>query len=102
MSTEELSQTNKDNLIIKKRFFEAIRALVSRKQLGGIKSFATRYNLNQGNFFRLRHDDRSVIDAAYLYWLIRDFNIHSHWLMTGQGPMFAALPKTTKPDESQS
>ncbi len=78
-----------DSHAIKRRFFEAIDQLIKRQQLKGRKSFATRYELNWGNFYQLRKDDKLTVELAYLNWMVRDFGVSARWLLTGQGEMFA-------------
>lgn len=84
-----------DSHRIKERFFQAIDELIKRKQLRGKKTFATRYELNWGNLYKTRKDDKLTIELAYLNWLVRDFNISARWLLTGEGEMFAKTKATT-------
>lgn len=83
-----------DSEAINKRFFAAIDELVKRKQLRGRKSFATRYELNWGNFYQLRKNPLNSFELAYLTYLVRDFGISSQWLLTGEGEMFSKRKAT--------
>ncbi|AUD00922.1 hypothetical protein [Spirosoma pollinicola] len=74
---------------INKRFFEAIDELVKRRIIRGKKTFATRYELNWGNFYKLRKNPAMGFELCFLTWLVRDFGISSQWLLTGEGEMFA-------------
>jgi hypothetical protein len=70
------------------RFFQAIDALVLRRQLRGKKSFATKYELNQGNFFKLRNNPQAEFPLHYLTLMVEDFNVSAHYLLTGKGEIF--------------
>lgn len=70
------------------RFFKAIDELVARKMLRGKKSFATKYELNQGNFFKLRANPEAEFQMSFLTLLVNDFGVSAHWLLTGKGEMF--------------
>lgn len=83
-----------DSYAIHKRFFETIDELIKRRQLRGRKTFATRYELNWGNFYQLRKDPTASLEPAYLNWLVRDFGISARWLLTGEGEMFAKKSAT--------
>jgi len=85
---------NDESQAINKRFFEAIDALIKRRQLRGRKTFATRYELNWGNFYQLRKKPETEFQLCYLTWLCRDFGISARWLLTGEGEMFARKPPT--------
>lgn len=73
---------------IHRRFFKAIDELVARKMLRGKKSFATKYELNQGNFFKLRANPEAEFQMSFLTLLVNDFGVSAHWLLTGKGEMF--------------
>jgi len=81
-----------DSVQISNRFFEAIDELIRLKRLAGKKSFATRYGLNWGNFYRLRKQPQMRFELAYLAILVQDFGVSSQWLLTGEGPMFSQRP----------
>ena len=70
------------------RFFRAIDELVARKKLRGKKSFATKYELNQGNFFKLRNNPEAEFQMNFLTMLVVDFGVSANWLLTGKGDMF--------------
>lgn len=79
---------NPESQEIHKRFFEAIDELVKQKKLRGKKSFATKYQLNQGNFYKLRNSPEAEFQLCYLSWLSIDFGISADWLLNGRGGMF--------------
>ncbi|QDK80802.1 hypothetical protein EXU85_20205 [Spirosoma sp. KCTC 42546] len=80
---------NPESQLINKRFFQAIDELVSRRVLRGKISFATKYELNPGNFYQLRKKPVNEFQLCYLTWLVRDFGVSSQWLLTGEGEMFS-------------
>lgn len=91
-----------ESVEINKRFFLAIDELIGRKRLRGRKTFATRYGLNWGNFYKLRKNPDHSLELAYLKWIVQDFGISSQWLLTGEGEMFSKRfqSETAKPVQS--
>lgn len=70
---------------INERFFEAIDLLIDNGTLKGKKSFSTLYDLNWGNFYRLRKEPQREFQLSYLSRLVEDFGVSSEWLLTGRG-----------------
>jgi hypothetical protein len=98
---------NPESIAIIKRFYEAIDILIASKNLRGIQSFTREHGINRWNFVTVRKKPES--DMFQLVWishLVKDFNVSTKWIMTGQGDMFAAKPtlrlgfKNRKRDDS--
>jgi len=79
-----------DSIDINRRFFEAIDFLVQQGRLQGRKTFATIYDLNWGNFYRLRKEPQREFQLWYLARLVSDFDINATWLLTGAGSMLGS------------
>ena len=74
---------------ITRRFFEALRVLISQRKLRGINTFTTRYGINRRNFTELERDpSREMFKTDWLAILVRDFNVNPFWLLCGSGDMF--------------
>lgn len=73
---------------IKNRFFEALDTLKANKVIRGVGTFARAYNINMSNLRALRYKKNGTVNSEYLYYLVRDYGINAHWLVTGVGNMF--------------
>lgn len=73
---------------IHSRFFQAIDELVMAKKMRGKNSFATKYDLNKGNFYKLRTNPSAEFQLCYLTYLVEDFGVSANWLLTGKGDIF--------------
>ena len=80
---------NEQSQIIVRRFFEAIQRLIDEGTLNGKKTFCDRYNINRWNFITCsREPQRDIFQAAWLYYLVKDYNVSAEWLLTGEGEMY--------------
>ena len=78
-----------DGKAINERFFHAIELLKETGQLKGVKTFATKYGVNQGNLTSVKtHMDAYTIKPEYLMYLVRDFSMSAEWLLLGVGSPF--------------
>lgn len=78
-----------DSQLIVKRFFKALQLLKQEKVIGGKLTFTTRYDINRWNLNTLeKYPDRDIFQPAWLTYLVRDYNISAHWLLTGEGTVF--------------
>lgn len=78
-----------DSQEISKRFFKALQYLKEEKLIRGKQTFTTKYGINQGNFYQFEKDiSKDIFQAAWLTYLVRDYNISAHWLLTGEGTVF--------------
>ncbi|MFV0501743.1 MAG: hypothetical protein ACK5MH_09165 [Bacteroidales bacterium] len=85
---------SKEGVDITKRFFEAIDMLIASKKIRGVKTFTDMYNINRRNFITIKNNpENSILKTEYLLYLVRDFNFNAHWLITGNGGMFAKQAK---------
>ena len=77
-----------DVLPINRRFFEALDVLKSRRELGGIHGFASKYGVATSNLYTIKTKEQGAIKVEFLMYLVRDFNLSAQWLLTGEGNMF--------------
>ncbi len=78
-----------DSQEITKRFFHALQYLKEEKLIRGKQTFTTRYNINRWNLNTLQKEpERDIFQTAWLTYLVRDYNISAHWLLTGEGTVF--------------
>lgn len=81
---------NNDSQKVVKRFFEAIYRLKSDKAIRGKKTFTGKYGINRWNFNTLEKEPgRDIFQAAWLTYLVRDYNVSARWLLTGEGEFYA-------------
>lgn len=74
------------------RFFEALDALKDRKDIRGIQTYCTKYNINKRNLYTQRH--KPEIQIMHFDWLVpmvTEYGVSSLWLLTGLGKMFLPL-----------
>lgn len=70
-----------DNQEIVNRFFTALQYLIDSREIRGIQTFTSRYNINRRNFNKLQKDtDRKIFRAYWLTFLVKDYGISAHWL----------------------
>lgn len=68
------------------RFFKALDLLKSRRQIRGLNTFTTKYNINRWNLISLRKNPNSgTFEPSWMTFLVKDYNISAHWLLTGDG-----------------
>lgn len=78
-----------EGIAITKRFFEAIEMLKAQKQIRGLQTITSRYNINRWNLVTVRNNpESSILKPELIAILIRDFNISGEWIMLGKGGMF--------------
>lgn len=78
------------------RFYEALDALKERKDIRGIQTFCSAYNIDKRNFYRQRKEPHvQILHFDWLVPLVTEYGISSLWLLTGLGKMF--LPMFEKP-----
>lgn len=71
------------------RFYEAVEKLIETGQIRGKQTFTNKYGINRRNFtFVEKNPQSNMFQIAWLGHLIRDYNVSSEWLMTGDGQMF--------------
>lgn len=71
------------------RFYEAVNVLIETGKIRGKQTFTNKYGINRRNFIFVEKNPQSnMFQIAWLGHLIRDYNVSSEWLMTGEGQMF--------------
>ncbi|MCM1347727.1 MAG: hypothetical protein NC115_12990 [Bacteroidales bacterium] len=79
---------NTESQIIIKRFFQTLYYLKDEKIIRGKATFAKRYGIDRQNLARLEKNPASdIFQAAWLFYLVRDYGVSSKWLLTGRGPI---------------
>lgn len=88
---------NNDSQKIVKRFFEAIYRLKADKVIRGKQTFTRKYGINRWNFNTLEKEpERDIFQAAWLSYLVRDYNVSARWLLTGEGEFYARRVEQSK------
>lgn len=78
-----------EGIAINKRFFLALNVLHGMRKLGGLKTFTDKYKINYWNMTTVRNEpERRFLKPEWLSFLVSDYKINAHWLLTGQGSMF--------------
>lgn len=74
------------------RFFDAINLLINEGTLRGKAEFCRRYGIDRRNFAKLEADpSRQIFQPAWLEYLVRDYHISPHYLLTGSLPLRLAV-----------
>ena len=80
---------NTDSQKIIERFFEVIYDLKAKRIIRGKNEIVRRYDINNGNFWRLEKDmSRDVLELSWLSNLVKDYGVNAEWLLTGKGKMY--------------
>ena len=88
---------NNDSQLIIKRFFEAIYRLKADKVIRGKQTFTRKYDINRWNMNTLEKElDRDIFQAAWLTYLVKDYNVSARWLLTGEGDFYAKRMEQSK------
>jgi hypothetical protein len=83
-----IPQQNKDIVI---RFFEALKHLKRIRKIRGKQTFTNRYDINRWNLnTQEKEPDRSILQAVWLSYLVLDYGVSAHWLLTGEGEIMQA------------
>lgn len=71
---------------IVKRFFDALYYLKSVGKIRGKATFTREHDIDRWNLNKLEKDpSRDIFQPAWLYYLVKDYNISARWLLTGRG-----------------
>lgn len=82
---------------IVRRFFKVLYKLQALKIIRGKKTFTDRYNINRWNFITLeKNPETGTFHIEWLTYLVNDYGVSAHWLLTGKGKMFTIEPVPLK------
>lgn len=85
-----------DSQIITNRFFVALKQLIDDGKLKGKQTFCTKYGINRRNMYQLEKNlEKDIFQVAWFGYLVKDFNVSSDWLLTGEGS-FYRVPESFK------
>ena len=71
------------------RFFEALRRLKADKKIRGKQTFTNAHGINRWNMNSLEKEpSRDIFQAAWLTYLVKDYDVSAHWLLTGMGSFY--------------
>lgn len=80
-----------DSQKIAKRFFEALQFLKDAKIIRGKQTFTREHGINRWNMNTIEKNLASdMFQVAWLAYLVNDYGINAHWLLTGRGNMMTA------------
>lgn len=81
-------QTPESQAIVK-RFFEALYRLKDDRRIRGKQTFTRQYGINRWNLNTLEKEpERDIFQAAWLTYLVRDYDVSPMWLLTGSGDFY--------------
>lgn len=69
------------------RFFKVFDYLVEKGKIKSAYEFMKIFKLNPGTFHRLRNVENLAIPAIYMSYLVKEYRVSAHWLLTGDGEM---------------
>ena len=89
---------------IQKRFFLALDILMESDKIKSLQSFCAKHELHRPKYSSLKnHPDGpsegkgyKLIDIDALSYVVIDYGISAHWLLTGNGGMFDKPKKGDK------
>lgn len=80
---------SQDGINITTRFFYAIDKLKEEKKIRGLQTFTREYDINYWNISTVKKQpERSVLKPEWLYYLVKNYNVSSEWLITGRGSFY--------------
>lgn len=95
-------QTPESEVIVR-RFFTALEELKARGFIRGKQTFTTRYGINRWNMSTLEKEpQRDIFQPAWLEYLVRDYGMSAHWLLTGKGKIFTNEKATQRRLEAEA
>ena len=75
-------QTPESEVIVQ-RFFSTLKEMKHRGYIRGKQTFTTRYGINRWNLNTLEKEPhRDIFQPAWLEYLVRDYGVSAHWLLT--------------------
>lgn len=90
-----------DSVVIIKRFYEALSAVIAKKEIRGVQTFTREHEINRWNFLTVSQNPESdMFQPAWLGYIVKDFGVSAKWLLTGRGNMFSATQKRPIPAKS--
>lgn len=91
-------QTSESEKIVQ-RFFDALYHLKAARVIRGKQTFTRAYNINRWNLNSVEKNPSSkMFDPAWLSFLVRDYGISAHWLLTGIGEPLTIKHKKSAQD----
>lgn len=83
-----MTQTS-DSAAIVRRFFLALDTLKDTKVIHGLTNFTEEHGINRRNLYQLRKNpERRILQVSWLAYLVNDYGVSAHWLLTGRGNIF--------------
>jgi hypothetical protein len=71
------------------RFYEAIDAIITKKEIRGIATYCRLYEIDRRNFIANRKNmDLGRFELSWMTPVVKDFGVNATWLLTGRGKMF--------------
>lgn len=79
-----------DSILVINRMYKALDAVIQKGEIRGVATFTNQHDINRRNFCTVRKRPGSdMFQVAWLTYLVRDFGVSAHWLLTGFGDMFS-------------
>ena len=74
---------------ITQRFFEAVEALISRRDIRGQKTLSNELGIDNSIMCKLKKEPETfTLKPEYIHHIVVKFNVSAQWLITGRGKMF--------------
>ena len=74
---------------IMQRYFSALERCRELKLIKNIGTFCDTNGIDKRHLYTQKKDlGRGFFEVGWLVPLVRDFNVSTYWLLTGQGQMF--------------
>lgn len=80
---------NEDSQCVIRRFFDALARLKRDRVIRGKQTFTRRHNINRWNMLtEEKFPERDMFQVAWLSYLVEDYGVSPHWLLTGEGDFY--------------
>lgn len=88
-----------EGIEVTKRFYEAIDRLIELREIKGKQTFCRDYDIDKRNFYLYKRRRKHLLNVAWLSYLVKDYPVSAHWLLTGRGTMIKKTMSITGSSE---
>lgn len=85
-----MAENSNETLMMIMRFYDALDAIIAKKELRGVQTFCRLYNIDRRNFLLQKHNPKTryLFKLDWIYYIVKDFKVSPEWIILGYGKMF--------------